>query len=55
MTASFELNGYDFLAINGGPQFKFSPAISLVVNCETQEEVDLLWEKLSEGGQKQQC
>jgi predicted 3-demethylubiquinone-9 3-methyltransferase (glyoxalase superfamily) len=55
MTVSFELNGYDFLAINGGPQFQFSPAVSFVVNCETQEEVDNFWEKLSEGGQQQQC
>ena len=55
MTASFTLNGLDFLAINGGPMFKFSPAISMVANCETQDEVDHLWDKLSEGGEKQQC
>jgi len=55
MTASFTLNGLDFLAINGGPMFKFSPAISMVANCETQDEVDHLWEKLSEGGEKQPC
>ena len=55
MVAAFQLDGQEFLALNGGPQFKFSPAISLVVNCETQEEVDNLWEKLSEAGQKQQC
>lgn len=55
MTASFTLNGLDFLAINGGPMFKFSPAISMVVNCETQDEIDHVWEKLSEGGEKQQC
>ena len=55
ITASFTLNGLDFLAINGGPMFKFSPAISMVANCETQDEVDHLWDKLSEGGEKQQC
>jgi len=55
MVVAFQLDGQEFLALNGGPQFKFSPAVSLVVNCETQEEVDKLWEKLSEGGQKQQC
>ncbi len=55
MTAEFELAGQQFTALNGGPQFKFTEAISLVVNCETQEEVDELWEKLSEGGQKVQC
>lgn len=55
MTASFTLNGLHFLAINGGPMFKFTPAISMVANCETQDEVDHLWEKLSEGGEKQQC
>ena len=55
MIATFELDGMKFLALNGGPQFTFSPAISLVVNCETQEEVDHLWSKLSEGGDKQQC
>lgn len=50
MTASFQLNGQDFIALNGGPHFKFTEAISFVVNCETQEEVDHYWEKLSEGG-----
>jgi predicted 3-demethylubiquinone-9 3-methyltransferase (glyoxalase superfamily) len=55
MVAAFELDGQGFLALNGGPQFKFSPAISFVVNCETQEEVDHYWEKLSEGGEKLQC
>ena len=55
MVVAFQLDGQEFLALNGGPQFKFSPAVSLVVSCETQEEVDKLWEKLSEGGQKQQC
>ena len=55
MIAAFQLDGQDFIALNGGPQFKFSPATSFVVNCETQEEVDHFWEKLSEGGATQQC
>ena len=55
MTAAFELNGLEFTAMNGGPQFTFSPAISFVVHCETQQEVDELWENLSDGGDKQQC
>lgn len=55
MTANFLIEGQEFAALNGGPQFTFSQAISFVVNCETQEEVDELWEKLSEGGEKQQC
>ncbi|HZN08977.1 MAG TPA: VOC family protein [Pyrinomonadaceae bacterium] len=55
MTIDFELDGQKFAALNGGPQFKFTEAISLVVNCETQEEVDYFWEKLSEGGQKVDC
>ena len=55
MTASFELEGQPFTALNGGPHFKFTEAISFVVNCATQEEVDELWDKLSEGGQTQQC
>ncbi len=55
MTVTFELEGEEFIALNGGPHFTFSPAISFVVNCETQEEVDELWEKLSEGGEKEQC
>jgi len=54
-TASFQLEGQKFFALNGGPQFKFTEAISLFVNCETQKEVDTLWTKLSEGGQIQQC
>jgi predicted 3-demethylubiquinone-9 3-methyltransferase (glyoxalase superfamily) len=52
---TFQLDGQEFLAFNGGPQFTFSPGISMFVNCETQEEVDDLWEKLSEGGEKIQC
>jgi predicted 3-demethylubiquinone-9 3-methyltransferase (glyoxalase superfamily) len=55
LTASFEVEGVSFTALNGGPHYKFTPAISLYVNCETQMEVDDLWEKLSEGGQIQQC
>jgi predicted 3-demethylubiquinone-9 3-methyltransferase (glyoxalase superfamily) len=55
MSATFQLEGQDFFALNGGPQFKFTPAISLFVNCETQEEVDELWEKLSAGGRKDRC
>ena len=55
MSATFELDGQDFFALNGGPHFSFSPAISFFVNCETQEEVDEFWEKLSAGGEKQRC
>jgi len=55
MTAKFELDGQEFVALNGGPQFTFTEAISFVVNCETQQEVDELWKKLSEGGEKSRC
>ena len=55
MTIAFELDGQEFTALNGGPQFKFTEAISLVVHCDTQEEVDYYWEKLSEGGEKVEC
>lgn len=55
MTVTFELEGQSFMALNGGPVFKFSPAISFFVRCETQEEVNDLWEKLSEGGEREQC
>jgi predicted 3-demethylubiquinone-9 3-methyltransferase (glyoxalase superfamily) len=55
MTVAFELDGQEFTALNGGPLFKFTEAISLVVNCEGQEEVDHFWEKLSAGGQEVQC
>src|SRR5438093_12282163 len=55
MSATFQLEGQDFYALNGGPQFKFTPAISLFVNCETQQEVDELWKKLSAGGREDQC
>jgi predicted 3-demethylubiquinone-9 3-methyltransferase (glyoxalase superfamily) len=53
--ATFQLDGQEFYALNGGPQFALSPAISFFVNCETQQEVDELWERLSEGGEKQRC
>jgi predicted 3-demethylubiquinone-9 3-methyltransferase (glyoxalase superfamily) len=52
---TFQLDGQEFFALNGGPQFTFSPAISFFVNCQTQQEVDELWEKLSEGGARQRC
>jgi predicted 3-demethylubiquinone-9 3-methyltransferase (glyoxalase superfamily) len=55
MSATFQLEGQDFYALNGGPQFTFTPAISLFVTCETQEEVDGLWETLSAGGRKDRC
>jgi predicted 3-demethylubiquinone-9 3-methyltransferase (glyoxalase superfamily) len=55
MSVEFELEGEQFIALNGGPQFTFSPALSFFVNCETQEEVDELWEQLSAGGQTNRC
>lgn len=57
MTVAFEINGQNFTAINGGPVFKFTEAISFVIDCETQKEIDYYWEKLSEGGdpKAQQC
>jgi predicted 3-demethylubiquinone-9 3-methyltransferase (glyoxalase superfamily) len=55
MSATFELEGQQFYALNGGPQYKFTPAISLFVSCETQQEVDQLWGKLSAGGHKDRC
>ena len=55
MSATFELAGQEFIALNGGPSFTFSQGISLFVDCETQQEVDELWEKLSEGGEKGPC
>jgi predicted 3-demethylubiquinone-9 3-methyltransferase (glyoxalase superfamily) len=55
MTVAFELDGQPFTALNGGPHFKFTEAISLVVNCETQEEVGHFWKNLSAGGQEVQC
>ena len=55
MTVAFQLAGQDFVALNGGPVFKFSEAVSFVVNCESQKEVDHFWEKLSAGGEEVQC
>ena len=55
MVVTFELEGQKFMALNGGPQFKFTEAISLFVDCETQEEVDYYWKKLTEGGKESQC
>jgi len=55
MTAKFLIEGQEFVALNGGPVFTFSPAISFVVNCGTQDEVDGLWDNLSKNGEKQQC
>ena len=55
MSATFHLDGQEFFALNGGPQYTFTPAISFFVNCETQQEVDELWEKLSAGGRKDRC
>jgi predicted 3-demethylubiquinone-9 3-methyltransferase (glyoxalase superfamily) len=55
MTVEFQLAGQELVALNGGPQFKFTEAISLVVNCDTQKEVDEMWSKLSAGGQQVQC
>lgn len=55
MTVSFQLDGQEFLALNGGPQFTFSHAVSFIANCESQEEVDRLWKALSEDGEEEQC
>jgi predicted 3-demethylubiquinone-9 3-methyltransferase (glyoxalase superfamily) len=55
MVVAFELEGQQFLALNGGPAYQLTPAISLMVNCETQQEVDNLWDKLSAGGHKDRC
>src|SRR5882672_12013954 len=55
MVVEFQLKGQKFVALNGGPHFKFTEAVSFVVNCESQEEVDKFWEKLSEGGEEGQC
>lgn len=55
MTVAFQLEGQEFVALNGGPHFTFSPAISFVVNCQTQQEVDDFWHKLSEGGEENRC
>jgi predicted 3-demethylubiquinone-9 3-methyltransferase (glyoxalase superfamily) len=56
LTAAFELEGQKFVALNGGPRFKFTEAVSFVINCETQEEIDYFWDKLtSDGGQESMC
>jgi predicted 3-demethylubiquinone-9 3-methyltransferase (glyoxalase superfamily) len=55
MTVAFEIEGQEFVALNGGPLFKFTPAVSFVINCDTQEEVDRYWEKLSAGGKTDRC
>jgi predicted 3-demethylubiquinone-9 3-methyltransferase (glyoxalase superfamily) len=55
MSVAFQLEGQEFFALNGGPHYKFTPAISLFVDCKSQEEVDELWEKLSAGGRKDRC
>jgi predicted 3-demethylubiquinone-9 3-methyltransferase (glyoxalase superfamily) len=55
LTVRFQLDSQEYLALNGGPIFKFTEAVSFIVNCETQEEVDRMWDKLAEGGQVQQC
>lgn len=55
MTAEFQVEGQDFVALNGGPIFTFTPAISFVINCESQEDVDHYWDKLSEGGEQIEC
>lgn len=55
MMVTFELNGRKMMGLNGGPQFKFNEATSLVVNCENQEEIDYYWEKLTEGGEESMC
>lgn len=55
LAINFEINGQEFIALNGGPQFKFDQGVSLMVNCESQEEIDHLWAHLSDGGQTQAC
>ena len=55
MTVAFELSGQRFVALNGGPLFRFTEAVSFVINCETQDEVDRLWEQFSDGGEKGEC
>ena len=55
MTAAFQLNGQEFVALNGGTQFPFTEAVSFVVNCDTQDEIDYFWEKLSAGGHEIEC
>lgn len=55
MVGTFQLEGQEFMALNGGPDFAFTPAISFLVNCETQEEIDRLWDRLTEGGEEVEC
>lgn len=55
MTVEFELDGQEFTALNGGPYYKFTPAISLLINCKAQDEVDYFWDKLTDGGEEVQC
>ena len=55
MVVNFELNGKKFMGLNGGPMFKFNEAVSFVVDCETQEEIDYYWSKLTEGGEESRC
>ena len=55
MTVSFQLDGREFVALNGGPVFAFTPAIPLVVNCDSQAELDAMWERLSDGGEELEC
>jgi predicted 3-demethylubiquinone-9 3-methyltransferase (glyoxalase superfamily) len=55
MTVAFQIEGQEFVALNGGPHFKLTPAVSFVINCDTQEEVDGFWEKLSAGGRTDRC
>ena len=55
MTVAFEIDGQEYVALNGGSLFKFTPAVSFVINCDTQQEVDHFWEKLSEGGKTDRC
>ncbi len=55
LTVAFELNGQEFVGLNGGPKFKFTEAVSFVVNCDTQEEIDYYWEKLRAGGEEGPC
>lgn len=55
MVVNFEVNGTKFMGLNGGPLFKFNEAVSFVVNCDTQEEIDYYWEKLTDGGRESMC
>ncbi|MDP4174958.1 MAG: VOC family protein [Bacteroidota bacterium] len=55
MTVAFQINGQDFVALNGGPEFKFTEAVSFAISCKTQQEVDYFWGKLAEGGEEGQC